>query len=102
SATIAALLPEAVEHHALLTDRTSRQIRGQVKVIGLPPRRSPAFGALRDAAGRPVDPARVPAGAAAINAVTAGDLGARVGDSLLLFLHHQRYSFRLDAIVDNG
>ncbi|HWE64120.1 MAG TPA: ABC transporter permease, partial [Chloroflexota bacterium] len=102
STAITALMPEAVEHHALLTDATSRQIRGQVKMIGLPARRPGAFGVLTDGHGRLVDPARMPPGAAAINAVAASDLGAGVGDQLLLFLNQQRYSFRLDAIVNNG
>ena len=102
SRTIAALLPEAVEHHALLTDTTSRQIRGQVKVIGLPPRPAAAFGILRDGRGRAVQPARLPSGTAAINAVAAADLGARPGDRLILFLHHRRFRFRLDVVVANG
>ena len=102
SHTIAALLPEAVEHHALLTDTTSRQLRGQVKVIGLPPRPAATFGTLRDGQGRMVEPARLPPGTAAINAVAAADLGARAGDQLILFLHHRRYRFRLDVVVTNG
>lgn len=102
STTVAALMPEAVEHHALLTDETSRQIRGEVKLIGLPPRPPAAFGAVRDPSGRMVEVAHLPAGAAAINAIAASDLGARPGDSLLLFLRHRRYRFRLDVTVQNG
>jgi putative ABC transport system permease protein len=102
STVIQALLGDAVEHGALLTDQTSRQIRGEVKVIGLPSAIPSAFGLLRDSPGRSVHIGRLPPGTAAINAVTAADLGARTGDHLLLFLRNKRYDLRLDVITING
>ena len=102
SPTVAALLPEAVEHHALLTDETSRQIRGEVKVIGLPATIPAAFGPLLGGNGRRLDVGSLPAGSVAIDQVAASDLAARPGDRLLLFVDKQRVSLRLAAIVGNG
>ncbi len=55
----------------------SRQIHGEVKVIGLPSAIPAAFGLPRDATGRPVRVGSLPAGTAVINAVAAQDLGAQ-------------------------
>jgi putative ABC transport system permease protein len=98
---VAALMPEAVEQNAMVTDVTTRQIRGEVKVIGLPTRWPAAFGAL--SSGRhPVGLAQLPAGTLALNQIAANDLGARPGDHLLLFLGGGRFTFRLAAIAANG
>ncbi|MDB5076821.1 MAG: FtsX-like permease family protein [Chloroflexi bacterium] len=102
SPTVRSLLPAIVEQHALLTDSTSRQIRGQVKVIGLPAQPPSAFGRVINLRGRSVDIGQLPAGSVAINATAAIDLGASAGDRLLLFLRHQKYSLLLSAVVRNG
>lgn len=98
---VAALMPEAVEQNAMVTDVTTRQIRGEVKVVGLPNRWPAAFGPL-SGSGRAIDLAQIHPGAMVLNQIAASDLGAKTGDSLLLFLGGQRFTFHLAAIAANG
>lgn len=102
---VAGVAPALQVDGLLVTDITSRQVRGSVAGLALDSTSAGPLGDLRTASGRSLSPATLAPDEAYLNRSTAVLLNAHPGDTLYLYSSHwpgQRYRFRLSAVVSGG